>query len=375
MRLRQLVAIVLTIFGLFSAGMLCANTPKNVAVERLKALPPPLQSSTGKLFVSCVSAERAAMRWPVMQFAEQVSTHLGETYLPLGSAISPLSIELGSQTNVVTNVKRSVFRTGDGFSQLIIRVPNPETVDLEALREAVAEALLRERVREETGRYAAFSWPKWFLTAVVNASKGNLWKAEAYERLCEQLATVTPTLEQILVKRDTSVTPEVDAFFVMWLLEETAYNKKNERLRLLCTPWSAGDLQYGLVEAEWQKWLTVQESRVFLLGALTRSQFKRWHSELVDPADTAEAMTQANGFARMMIGRPQRFRDLCELYLKAYTAYISGGESAYRALRREADEAAQILEVYFTRRDILMDEDALSTETQFQLPSDNKNAP
>jgi hypothetical protein len=167
----------------------------------------------------------------------------------------------------------------------------------------------------------------------------------------------------------------MDAFFVMWLLEETDYTKKEARLRLLCTPWSAEDLHYGLVEAEWQKWLTAQESRVFLLGALTRSQFKRWQAELVDPVDTSAAMKQANGFARMMIGRPQRFRDLCELYLKAYTAYISGGESAYRALRQEADDAAKILEFHFTRHEILMDEDATSTETPFQLPTNTTNAP
>lgn len=347
---------LLVISGLLLAGNSLVAAPKNEALQRLKSLPPPLQSASGNYFVSCTTAERAALRWPLMRFAETVGTNLSETFLPLGSTSSPLAIEIGAQTNAVTTIERRTYRTGDGFSQLVIRVPNPETVDLEILREGVAEALLRERVRTETGRYSSFTWPTWFLRAVVNASKGNLWKTEAYERLQIDAIRQAPiTLDQILLTREHT-TPEADAFFALWLLEETGYLQKENRLSLLTTPWSAETLRQTLEETQWQAWLQAQTDRIFLPGTLTRSQFKRWKESLTDPIDSADAVTQANGFGRAMLARPRLFRDLCDLYLKAYTAYISEGEAAYKPLRRQADEAAAILEQHFLHNDLLTDE-------------------
>lgn len=366
---RTLFVALLIGFGTLCVGAETGVVSKNEALNRLKALPPPVQSASGAIFVRCASPDRANLRWPVMRFAETVRTHLSEAFLPLGSTLSPLSIELGTQTNSVTGIERRVFRTGDGFSQLILRVPNPETVDLEVLREGIAEALLRERVREETGRYAAFAWPNWWLTAVVNASKGNLWKVEAYERVAAQLeATGIPTVEQVLVTREKT-SPEMDAFFVMWLLEETAYAQKDNRLALLTTLWDSEALCQTLSETSWQAWLKAQADRIFMPGTLTRSQFKRWRASLETPQDAEAAVAMANGLGRVMLARPQPFRDLCELYLKAYTAYISEGIDDYKTLRALADEAAEILQNYFNHHELLTDEIAVPTLSTSETPS------
>lgn len=342
--------------GALSAAQAEPKRPHTDALERLKALPTPLQSSSGAIFVSCASADRAALRWPVMRFAETINHHLSTTYLPLGSTTSPLSIELGAQTNAVSTINRRIFRTGDGFSQLVLQIPNPETVDLEILREGVAEALLRENVRERTGRYAAYTWPQWFLRALLNAAKGNLWKAEAYERLQTQLGTAAPpSVTEILNNRDHS-TPELDAFFLIYLLEASDFSPKAARASLLTTPDVTALLSATVDEAKWQAWFAQLNSRVFLPGALTRSQFNRWLESLTDPTTPDEAVKQANAISRSTLARPLPFRDLADLYLAAYTAYINKGEAAYRRARQDADEAAAILKQHFTRYELLTHE-------------------
>ncbi len=374
-RLSLITMLFLASFSTAYAEAPTATAIKDEAVTRIRALPPPLQSASGKVFVSCLSADRATYRWPVMRFTETVAKHLSDTYLPLGSAVSPLSIELGTQTNAVSTIERRIFRTGDGFSQLVIRIPNPETVELETLREAIAEALLRERAREAAGRYAAFTWPKWFLSAIVNASKGNLWKAEAYERFIDAIADKpAPTLDQVLLTRGETITPEMDAFFAIWLLEETGLTKE-ARVQLLSTPWAPQDLRKTLDESKWQTWLDNQKSRVFLPGALTRSQYHRWKETLIEPEDVNTAVNIVNEFPRAMIARPQLFGDLCDLYLKAYTAYISDGKSAYLPLREQADEAAKALDQYFLQHELLTHEPFAPAAATLQDLSRPEEAP
>lgn len=331
---------------IFFAPLLAA---KNETLSRLKALPPPLQSASGKLFVSVQSADRAALRWPIMRFAETVSTHLSDTFMPLGSASSPLSIEIGTATNAVTKIERRIFSTGDGFAQLVIRIPNPETVDLEVLREAVGEALLREKTREHAGSYGAFKWPKWWLQAVLNASKGNVWKAEAFERLQTEIATSgAPSVSQLLTKGD-QCSAEATAFFATWLLEETDYKRLDRRVALLTSPWDAETMAATLDEAAWQAWLKAQESVVFLPGTITYSQFVRWKESLTPPTSPADAMKRTQAISRAMIGRPKPFCDLSDLYFRAYAAYLNGGLEAYLPLRQDADAAADILEQHLKR--------------------------
>jgi hypothetical protein len=76
----------------------------------------------------------------------------------------------------------------------------------------------------------------------------------------------------------------------------------------------------------------------------------------------------ANGLGRVMLARPQPFRDLCELYLKAYTAYISEGIDDYKMLRAQADEAAEILQNYFNHHELLTDEIAVPTLSTSETP-------
>ena len=332
-----------------TASLLWGNptsTPAEKPTEsaRLQARPTPLQSSDGALYVSCATTERAALRWPILRFAETVRKHLSEAYLPLGSSATPLVIEIGTETNQVTTVERRSFRTGDGFAQLILRIPNPETVDLEILREAVGEALLRERARSQTGRYSSYSWPKWWLRAVLNASKGNVWKAEAYERLQAEIRQgKAPTLQELLLsEQEPSV--EAAAFLAMWILEKTPYQKKNNRLSLLVNPWTPVFMLGILEEDAWQTWLAEQDTVILLPGVITYSQFLRWQTSLDDPTNAADALRLATAVSRTMIGRPKAFRDLAERYLTAYSAYVNNGPNAYWPLRREADAAAVTLQ-------------------------------
>lgn len=351
------------IFGAEAADVSRSSPAQTSGAEtaraRLKALPPPLQSASGKLFVSAQSAERAALRWPIMRFAETVADHLSDTFLPLGSATSPLAIEIGTATNAVSGIERRIFSTGDGFAQLVIRIPNPESVDLDVLREAVAEALLREKTREHTGSYAAYSWPKWWLRALVDASKGNVWKAESFERLQAEIRQgSTPTLAHLL-GNDAQVSREAAMFFALWLLEDAPYQRPEQRIALLTTPWSNAKLLETLDESAWQTWLKAQESVIFLPGTLTYSQFLRWKESLIVPQTNAEALKQTQAISRAMIGRPRPFCDLCDLYFRAYTAYLNGGIEAYRPLRREADEAAAFLEQHLERTGRLTIEETL----------------
>lgn len=334
------------------AGMV--NEP---AVARLKALPPPVQSNDGTVFVGASTAERAALRWPVLRFVDTVRANFAEVFLPLGSTTSPLSVELGAATNRVETVERRTLRTPDGFSQLIIRVPNPETVDLEALRLAVVEALLRERARAAGGTYASLTWPAWFVAAAVDASRGGVWKAEAYERL--RAAGNAPETPGWRLDDFFSAAPpprEAAAFFALWLFQRTGGKTVGGRAALLTAPWTRADIVGSASDAAWQAWLEGLESTVFLPGVLTRSQFARWAATLAEPKTPQEAMALSEQVSRFAVGRPQVFRDLSELYLRAYAAAALGKTEDYTALRAQADEAKAFLEAHLRRQPVLSDE-------------------
>lgn len=334
-----------------------AGMVNETAVARLKALPPPVQSNDGTVFVGTATAERAALRWPVLRFVDTVRANFAEVFLPLGSTASPLAVELGAETNRVDSVERRTLRTPDGFSQLIIRVPNPETVDLEALRLAVVEALLRERARAAGGSYASLTWPAWFIAAAVDASRGSVWKAEAYERLLAAGgAPETPGRRLDDFFSETPPPREAAAFFAQWLFQRAGGKTLERRATLLTTPWKRADLLGAATDAAWQEWLEGLESTVFLPGVLTRSQFARWAATLAEPKTPQEAVALSERLSRFAVGRPQAFRDLTELYLRAYAAAALGKAEDYTALRAQADEAKAFLEAHLSRRPVLSDE-------------------
>lgn len=312
------------------------------AVARLKSLPGPMQSADGALYVACQTPARADLRWPVLQFADGVRDNLSDAFVPLGDKASPLLIVLGAETNRVAGVTRRSMGTPDGFSQLIIHVPNPDTVDLEQLRERIAEALLRERARGLSGSYAALKWPPWFIRAAVDASRGNLWRAEAYERAHDLLGRgAFPALGDFFAP-GAEPPREPAAFFALWVFERNGAKAKREAL--LTAPWEPLHVVGGADDAAWQAWFRAKEDTVFVPGTLTRSQFHRWADGLAEPKDAAEAARLCEWLTRQSIGRPQVFRDLTELYLRAYAAFVTGDVAAYAARRAEADEARGLLE-------------------------------
>ena len=337
----------MTARGLFAAACvsiaaLASGAVDEAAVARLKNLPGPMRSADGALYVACQTAARADLRWPVLQFADGVRDNLSDAFLPLGDASSPLLIVLGAETNRVEGVTRRSMGTPDGFSQLIIHVPNPDTVDLEQLRERIAEALLRERARGLSGSYAALKWPPWFIRAAVDASRGNVWRAEAYERAHDLLGQgAFPALGDFFAP-GAEPPREPAAFFALWVFERNGARAGREAL--LTAPWEPLPLLGGAGDADWREWFRAKEDTVFVPGTLTRSQFRRWAEGLAEPRDAADAARLCDWLTRQSIGRPQVFRDLTELYLRAYAAFVTGDAAAYAARRAEADEARGLLE-------------------------------
>ena len=341
------------------------------------AAPSPMQSADGTLYVGCQSAERAPMRAPVLRFAETVKQHFEEDFLTLGSAESPLSIILGSETNAVSTLVKDRFALRDqSFSQLIIRVPNPDTVDLELLRTAIIEALLRERTRALAGSYTALTWPPWFLQGAVDASKGNLALAEACERVFAlREVGALPAPEALFASGAPAPDPAVAACFARWLLtlNAKAYTPREgesaaeitcaintlrrDRTRsleaLLTTPWTAEAILPLDAAARWTAWLDERERAVLLPGAVTRSQFARWRASLVYPEGPEAARALSERLSREAIGKPQPFCDLTELYLRACAAAALGQADRAAALWSEADEAANILAAHLQREPIL----------------------
>lgn len=348
-----------------------------LAAAAASAAPSPMQSPDGTLYVGCQTNERAPMRAPVLRFAQTVKHHFEEDFLPLGSADSPLSIILGSETNAVSTLVKDRFALRDNsFSQLIIRVPNPDTVDLELLRTAIIEALLRERTRALAGSYAALTWPPWFLQAAVDASKGNLALAEAYEHaFALREAGTLPTPEALLAPGAPAPDPALAACFARWLLtlgtqsytlregenaaatERAIVALRRERIArieaLLTTPWTAQALLPPDADARWNAWLAERERAVLLPGIVTRSQFARWRKSLAFPESPEAARALSERLSREAIGKPQPFCDLTELYLRACAAAVVGDNFRAAALWSEADEAATLLAAHLQNAPLL----------------------
>ncbi|MGN0885829.1 MAG: hypothetical protein ACI4RT_02400 [Candidatus Spyradenecus sp.] len=341
------------------------------------AAPSPMQSADGTLYVGCQQSDRAPMRAPVLRFAETVKRHFEEDFLSLGSTTSPLSILLGSETNAVSTLVKDRFALRDqSFSQLIIRVPNPDTVDLELLRTAIIEALLRARARALAGSYTALTWPPWFLQGAVEASKGNLALAEACERVFAlREAGALPTLEALFAPGAPAPDPAVATCFARWLLtlNAQAYTPREgesaaeitsaintlrrDRTRsleaLLTTPWTAEAILPLDAATAWHAWLDERERAVLLPGAITRSQFARWHAALSCPSTPEAARALSERLSREAVGKPQPFCDLTELYLRACAAAALGDAFRAAALWSEADEAAAVLAAHLQREPIL----------------------
>ncbi len=320
------------------------------ALQRFQVSTTPLLSADGKISVRSLVPERAGYRYPVLRFADAVRKNFSERVFPIGSREFPLAIELGAETNVVAKIERRHLRTGDGFSQLIIRVPNPDTVDLDLLRVAVVEAQLREAARAEKGSYAALTWPAWLVAAMVDASRNNTWRAEAYELARQHYDRGDfPMATQFFDVGWEPSSKEIAAFFAMWLLERNREKPEG----LITTPWQRFAFLGLATDEEWENWFKGLDATIFVPGLLTRSQFARWKQSLIEPKAVEEAMALSTTLTREAMGKPSAFRDLTYLYLKAYGAFAMGHAEDYKRLRAEADDACKMLELYFVTEPLL----------------------
>ncbi len=355
MRITRLLCLcAIVVFGVversFAAEAGVAPAINEAALHHIKTQTAPLIAADGTFTVRSLSAERAHYRYPVLRFAGTVQDHFSERIFSIGSRDFPLAIELGTQTNAVASIERRSIRTNDGFHQLIIRIPNPDTVDLDVLRKAIVEAQLREAARASKGHYGAFTWPAWFLEAMVDASRNGVWKAEAYERAAlDYEAGAFPSVDDFFKPNWTPPSREMAAFFAMWILEHHRDHPK----RLITTPWNTFAFIGLTPPSAWEEWFLAQASKVFMPGLLTRTQYRRWKADLVLPKDVNEAVQIARDLTREALGKPQTFHDLTSLYLKAYSAFMVGDQARYETFRAEADDAAKILDAYFETNAIL----------------------
>lgn len=317
-------------------------SPEELA-RRLNALPTPLQSADSAIFVSCATPERADLRWPILSFANTTRENLSDRLRPIGSSKSPLAIVIGNSKDPETGIRRRQNRVGT-YANLIIDIPNPDTVDLDLLRTAIAEALLREDVRSRTGRYGDFRWPNWFILAVLDTVNNAEWQAAAYESLLAQReAGTVPTVPELFAGI-APPTREVAFFFARWVLGLRRQTPDGID-KLIDTPsWSSADVLGTLGDADWQAYLDLQKNTVFAPGILSLAQFRRWREAARQPADAKDARAIIQELLRGTIGRPKPLQELCTLYSRAYAAFIAGDEESYARLRIQADDAAAMLE-------------------------------
>lgn len=339
-----------------------AGLVNEVELERVRNLASPIISGEGDIYVTSADPTRVAIRWPVLRFATKTMENFEASFYAIGSREFPLAIELGSETNEVTTLRRDRIRTADGFSQLIIRIPNPNTVELDALRVAVVEASLREEARRLRGGYSALKWPKWFLQGAVDATQGPLWLIEAYERL--QTEFVMQGIPQITDFFSSEYTPsrEAAAFFARWVLEkrraDVAEGEDPRRVlsEFVVTAWTPEAVLQGKTQASWETWIRDLDNRIFLPGVLTKSQFLRWRSQIKRALSPKDAREQRTFLVREMVGRPKTFADLTILYLKATDALAIQQYEAAQDLFAEADEAADFLMEHLNRNGVIVSE-------------------
>ncbi len=372
MRLRcALILLITGVATLLMGESLSDRAPRlsgainEAALQRFKSHSTPLISADGTVAVRSLCPERVMYRYPVLRFADEVRRNFAEEVFPIGSRDYPLSIELGAETEPLTTLEKRILRLSDNFSQLIIRIPNPDTVSLDTLRVAIVEAQLREEIRAVKGSYAALKLPPWFIEALVDASRSSLWRAEAYETAHKVFeADTLPTLEQFFVQ-STAPSKEVAACFAMWVLELNAKDPK----ALLTADWTQMAIVGFESDMGWTRWFEGQASKVFMPGLLTRSQFARWKNALRAPATPEMAVAITETLSRDAMGKPQIFRDLTALYLKAYGAYAMGDTAAYDELRAEADAAAAHLDKHFESNALLYDASQVPSEGNSSAPS------
>lgn len=343
-------------------GKRFAGLINEAELKRIRSLAGPMISGEGDIYVISSDPTRVALRWPVLRFATRTMEALEKEFYSVGSRDFPLTIELGSETNEVTTLRRDRIQTADGFSQLIIRVPNPHTVELDALRVAIVEASLREEARRLRGKYSALKWPKWFLQGVVDATQGALWQIEAYERLQTQIAADgIPELTAFFAD-DAAPTREAAAFFARWIMEKRraavseGYSSREILSDLVVADWTHDTVLQLETQESWAAWLQQLDNRVFLPGILTKSQFLRWRSQVHPALSPKDAKDQRTYLLREMVGRPKPFLDLTILYMRATDALIAGKQEESWQYFTEAEEAASFLMEHLEREGLIIGE-------------------
>lgn len=187
------------------------------------SLPAAITSSDGSFSVAAPSAT-AAYRAPVLTFAQTVKRDLQRaTRLTFTAPAHPIAIVLGEATNDagVAGV-RLPHLTGGAYERL--DVPDPEHVDLDAIRLTLTQALLREWLMAARSNSLAASPrlpPDWFLGGLARhasrlhrqADFENVYDRWARQRLPD-LTACWAFAPSVAVQH-----PALPAVLAAWLLE------------------------------------------------------------------------------------------------------------------------------------------------------------
>ena len=241
-----------------------------------------------------------AYRGPVLIFADNFRKEfLRVTRLESGRVEHAIAIRLGDNTNDV-RVTGSFGPGAAGGEREWIEIPDPEHADLDALRAALADALVREwRRRLPVSRDATppQAPPAWLVAGAARHAGGE-HRMEDFDLVQQQWkrGRLPPLAELLSAEPPAAMRhPGLQAVLVAWMLDRSdkAFAVLLRRLAE-GTPWSAALIAETLQEkkdiaglaGEWDAWQTAATREIRQVGVTTPAVVSAFRSQLqIYPGD------------------------------------------------------------------------------------------
>lgn len=275
-------------------------------VQPILRAPAPIYSRDSA-FVVFSSAANADYRLPVMQFADELRRALSQLLnVPLGTQESPVDLVIGDAPGE-TQVRGKKIQDVMGRWREQIEFGDPELVDLDDLRLALARALLRawSRTAAEPGATPTEP-PEWFLRGLVRAAQrtGRQHDYDTVFQLWSQ-GRLPPVMELLAAEPAVAMRePALAAVLATWLSERSSGGERMRRLLLHLAAggaWSGEalppvlwpDVNPGQIDENWDRWLGARGRAILEPGVTTAVMLRRFRLQLaVYPADFDAPLAQ-----------------------------------------------------------------------------------
>lgn len=278
------------------------DTPRTV----LRA-PAPVYSRDNT-FVILSSAVNADYRLPVLQFAEELRRALSQTLsVSLGAPETPLTLVIADVPGE-TGVRCRQIQDVMGHWREQVEIGDPERVDLDDLRVALARGLLRAWLRVTAGpEHVPTAPPEWFLRGLTRAVQRPARLADIEKVLALWSHGQLPPVTELLAADPAAALrePSLSAVLVTWMSERESGGERMHRLLQHLAAggaWSPDELlpiiQPGMSAArsdeDWDRWLGIRGRSVLEPGVTTAGMLRRFRLQLaVFPADHGAPLTEA----------------------------------------------------------------------------------